>query len=217
MGAQSMEPMFLALNIVPLSIDQFEECLELDVLVDHLLQLPCLNLKGVLIFLHLLEVLTLQLRLQSCNFSSQADSLSDVLGDQGSGLGKAVLGSIESADSNELARCAIALELIVHGHICAENVLVADGEDPGTRLAILVPALVEEEQDGTLRTCFLPLLRSDRHSQRSCERPMDVVGWVGFVGDAQKDRTRQLLHRALVSFDNSTVDVMFLENLENLW
>ena len=135
----------LALNIVPLSIDQLEERLELDVLIDHLLRLTCFNLKDILVLLCLLWVLALWLRFQTCNFSSQADSLSGILGDQGSGFGRAVPGSTESADLNELARCSIALELIVHGRIHAEDVLVADGKDPDTRLVILVPALVEEE------------------------------------------------------------------------
>src|ERR1700761_8045112 len=162
-----------ARNIGPLSIDLLEERLELAVVLVHLLQLIFLNLQGILVLLRLLPVLALRLRLQSRNFFSQAHGLSDVLGDQSSDLVKGALESTESADSNVLARCTSAHELVVHG-ILVEDVLVADGEDPGTRLAILVLVLVEEEGDGTLGICFLPLLRSDRHSQRSCERATDV-------------------------------------------
>ena len=205
-----------ARNIIPLSTDLLEERLELAVVLVHLLQLIFLNLQGILVLLPLLLVLALRLRLQSHNFFSQADGLSDVLGDQGSGLVKEALESMESADLNVLARCASTLEPVVHGRIRAEDVLVADGEDPDARLAILALVLVEEEGDGTLGIRFLPAVRSDRHSQRGCERATDEVGWVGFVGDAHKGWTRQLLHGALVSFDNSTIDFMVLENMENV-
>lgn len=94
--------------------------------------------------------------------------------------------------------------------------LVADAEDPGTRRAVLRPVLVEEKGDSTLGIRFLPLLCGDRHSQCSCEGATDVVGWVGFVGNAHKGRTRQLLHGALIPFDNSTLDVMVLKNVENV-
>lgn len=93
--------------------------------------------------------------------------------------------------------------------------MFADGEDPGAGIAMLVPILVEKG-DGTLGILHLPLLRSDRHSQRGCEGATDVVGWVGFVGDAHKGRTQQLLHRALIPFDNGTLDFMVLEDLENV-
>jgi hypothetical protein len=43
-----------------------------------------------------------------------------------------------------LARCASALELVRDGGLFAENVAVANGEDPGARVAALVLILVEE-------------------------------------------------------------------------
>ena len=70
------------------------------------------------------------------------------------------LESTESADSNVLARCTTPHELVVHGRILVGDVLVANGEDPGTRLAILGPVLMEEEGDSTLSVCLLPLHRS---------------------------------------------------------
>lgn len=111
-----------------------------------------------------------------------------------------------------MARCATAHELIVQGRILAEDVLVANGENPATRLATLGLVLVEEEGDSTL-SVRLPLPRSDRHSQYGAT---DIVGWVGFVGDAHKGRTPQLLNGALIAFDNSTLDLMLLQNMKNV-
>ena len=94
--------------------------------------------------------------------------------------------------------------------------LVANGEDPGTWLAVLGLVLMEEEGDATLSVLILPLLRSDRHSQHGCEGATDIVRRVGFVGNAHKGRTRQPLHGALIPFNNGTLNLMLLQNMENV-
>lgn len=43
-----------------------------------------------------------------------------------------------------------------------------------------------------------------------------MVGGVSFVGDAHKGRTRQLLDRALVPFDDCTLNLVLIENAENI-
>jgi len=206
-----------ARNIVPLSIDLLEELLEVDVVLIHFGQLIPRNLQGLLVLLRLLRVLTLRLLLQANSFQSQAVGVSDVLSNLGFDLVKGALESTESGKSNILASCASTLELVINGRILAEDVVVADAKDPGTRFGILGLVLVEEKGDATLGIGSLPLLRSDRHAERSCERATDVVGGVGVVGDAQKGRTCQLLNDALVPFHHRTLDFIGLEKIENGW
>ena len=166
----------------------------------HIGQLLPLRLHARHVLPGLLRVLALRL-LQLNNRPSQEVVVSSVVIDAGLDLVEAAPQSTESGKSNVLWRCASALELVRDGGVLAENVTVANAEDPGSRVAAPVVVLVEEQRDTTLSIGGLPLRSSDRHAERSSEEATDIVGGVGVVGDVQKGWTRQLLYGSLVPFD----------------
>ena len=100
--------------------------------------------------------------------------------------------------------------------ILAEDVAIANGEDLGARVA-LVLVLVEEQRDAPLSISDLPNHTNDRHAERSSQEATDVVVGVDVGGDAQKGCARQLLYGSLIPFDHHTLGSIGLEKSKNVW
>ena len=158
-----------ARNITPLAVDFLVEVLQYADILHHFVHLLPLSLHGRLVLRRLLRVLAPRLRLQRNNLPSQEVGVSSVATDQGLDLVEGALESTQSGKSNALGRCASAPELVRDGGVPAENVVVANAEDFGARVAVLVPVLVEEQRDATLSIIVLLLRNSDRHAERSSE------------------------------------------------
>ena len=165
-------------DVPPLRLDALIEGLETSDGLFLLVQVLSSFAKLFRVLLRVFLVLIRPLRLQRYNLPGVEVSEHATFTNCDLDVVDAPLEATESIQPNELARCASALELICPLTLLAEDVPVADTQNPGAGDAVLVTVFVEEEPDAALSILLLPLLRSDWHTEDGSEVATHVDGWV---------------------------------------
>ena len=165
----------------------------------------------------LLRVLARSLHLQLNNLPGVEVGEHPVVTDGDLDLVEAPLKATKSVNSNVLARCASALELVRPLNLLAENMAVTNTENLGACVAALVATFVEEEPDATLGIIIhLPPRGSNGHSESSSEMTTNMDVGVVVAVNAQKGWTCRLPRDRLVPLYFNVLDSILLAKFKDV-